>query len=1305
MSFFGRVTRPQGGFFGRGGGAPRDRSQEELERLLQIAEAAEVKEPRDPLAPLETALDIVARPLYTVAGFTDSLLTEGGSLGDAFQRAGTELFSGIGGLKGQKETFGRVLEDAGVGPGFYTSQIAPWLYNETGKGWRFKKHGMGDPSGRTIAGFALDVAADPTTYLSFGSLRAATHLVRNPAVRRELAQQIGDAATRQLIEKGKLPFTKSGIKKLAAESEKALPESQKKAIVEFLETLAKDDAEYVAKLIRDGSIELPSRQLDITEMGKFLEDIAPKVERLGKWDPDEALMRAVDVNLRADDIASDAALYRMVAQGQLIGALDPGGVKFFGQTVPGLGRGRFLPLTNRVSTFLKSVEATPLGAQMAAGFRSLDSIFNQSRRAARNVPGWRQARSNFRADMSTRMAGLEQTIEKMVPKAWAGHRVATPTGREIPLDEYIIRHISDPKRYPANMLPGETIESVEKIRHMWQEFSQREYVRGSLDLKRMRANPAPAIFDNTREELDRLAAAYDGSVGRRLAEGTPVTEWKELRLGLSIDEIEEFAARAKAEGVIDFDLKPVFNLRQLLHRRGSAHNRLMALHTFETEALRNYGLSGAVLGREVFRRIFPEIDALLEREIRETVEQTGEELVRRPQGPVQGRLFAKPQFQRRVGAPDRPPTSVQKFRPAEAKGKRTRERMAEERAGQQRIPEVETREVVVGRDEAGNPITSQIRVTEKDRVPRLREEGTEVRVQQRLIADINDDSRIKVGELLANSIGRVGKAGQKVDLTGLSDKEQALYWMGRLRHSNSLEEFFDVFDANRDLITKAAPGLDNEIMKRVGLDATAVLNSFSEPMELVTHGPWKGHAMPASLVEDVARMGEELWRDPVMNGMLKAYDWGTNVFKLGVTGAWPAFINRNGYNNVAQNFVDIGIAAFDPVRALDAARVIGGAEGTLLTIGNHRYTFAEVRALAQRFGIVAKRTGVLELTGDGFRFDSALSKAADKIRVPNDLVEKEARMVSFIEHLRRGLDPAEAAARVNRVLFDYGELSATERGLLRRIFPFYTWVNKNVRLQAEQILREPGRLLTTQKPTIAALSEQGPERDVLPEYLRGDYQIKVSEPGKGDVRLTGIDLPFGAAIEQVFGSKTRNALLTNLNAINPFLSATIEKALGRDLYTGRPLEERQSVRAMGPVLKAMPKEVQDWLEFNTFTDEATGEERYDISGTKAHLLFKGFFLSRFFSTSESFARILADEGFGSALLDVTTGMEFREFDMTEMQRRHLQERRRRLERELKRKGKVREFKRIYLPANSELRQQIPQRRRGRQETQGGFFGR
>jgi hypothetical protein len=141
---------------------------------------------------------------------------------------------------------------------------------------------------------------------------------------------------------------------------------------------------------------------------------------------------------------------------------------------------------------------------------------------------------------------------------------------------------------------------------------------------------------------------------------------------------------------------------------------------------------------------------------------------------------------------------------------------------------------------------------------------------------------------------------------------------------------------------------------------------------------------------------------------------------------------------------------------------------------------------------------------------------------------------------------------------------------------------------------------------------------------------------------------------------------------------------------------------MGGVIRVMPKVARDWLEFEESVDQESGEARYDINGTKAHLLFKSWALSRMFSTAESFNRLLEAEGMGSAVLDLVTGLEFREFDMTEKQRSHLRARIKRLENELKRKGKVRSFERTFVPKGTPLKEKldaIKEERKG-----GGFFG-
>lgn len=78
----------------------------------------------------------------------------------------------IDSIKGQgydKKTYADVLEKLGMKKGAL-SELMPWLYNETGEGWKFKKGGLADPTARGALGLILDILADPTTYLGGAGL-------------------------------------------------------------------------------------------------------------------------------------------------------------------------------------------------------------------------------------------------------------------------------------------------------------------------------------------------------------------------------------------------------------------------------------------------------------------------------------------------------------------------------------------------------------------------------------------------------------------------------------------------------------------------------------------------------------------------------------------------------------------------------------------------------------------------------------------------------------------------------------------------------------------------------------------------------------------------------------------------------------------------------------------------------------------------------------------------------------------------------------------------------------------------------
>jgi len=158
-------------------------------------------------------IDFISRPNYAAAGAAEELFSpQGGGGVAALKRVGSEIFSGIGGIKGQKEGFGQVMEQAGVGEMGKLSDVLGFMYNDTGEGIALQRGGVLDPTGRGAIGLAGDIFLDPTTYLTAG----------------------GSAGRKFLTAKG-LKYLSPEGKKVAAEAWKAI-EPEFKAALKIGET-------------------------------------------------------------------------------------------------------------------------------------------------------------------------------------------------------------------------------------------------------------------------------------------------------------------------------------------------------------------------------------------------------------------------------------------------------------------------------------------------------------------------------------------------------------------------------------------------------------------------------------------------------------------------------------------------------------------------------------------------------------------------------------------------------------------------------------------------------------------------------------------------------------------------------------------------------------------------------------------------------------------------------------------------------------------------------------------------------------
>lgn len=105
------------------------------------------------------ALDVLQRGEYASAGIADTLYG-GGTLGDAASRVGQELFSGIGDVQGQKETWGQVLRQ-NVPAYEQWANDHPWVSIGTD--------------------LALGITLDPTTYIPGAAVTKAGKKLGNAA--------------------------------------------------------------------------------------------------------------------------------------------------------------------------------------------------------------------------------------------------------------------------------------------------------------------------------------------------------------------------------------------------------------------------------------------------------------------------------------------------------------------------------------------------------------------------------------------------------------------------------------------------------------------------------------------------------------------------------------------------------------------------------------------------------------------------------------------------------------------------------------------------------------------------------------------------------------------------------------------------------------------------------------------------------------------------------------------------------------------------------------------------------------------
>lgn len=248
--------------------------------------------------------------------------------------------------------------------------------------------------------------------------------------------------------------------------------------------------------------------------------------------------------------------------------------------------------------------------------------------------------------------------------------------------------------------------------------------------------------------------------------------------------------------------------------------------------------------------------------------------------------------------------------------------------------------------------------------------------------------------------------------------------------------------------------------------------------------------------------------------------------------------------------------------ATDTARLVGrGLFGTAGNIGR----FARDVATGQGWReSLAKNLGI---RGVGGVTESTLP-LIQAGQTAGTNVENLLRTAMYHAKLRQGFTPELAGEAVRKWHMDYSALTPFQKNVMSRVFPFGTFMQKNLPLQVEKLMTNPGLF----QREYGALANLGAGQ-YKPEYL-GETAVPVGREHEGkQTFVSRYGMPAEEAFSPIqFTRGVPNIPETAMNyaaQMNPLIRAPLEHILNREFYTGRPLNTTGR-SALGTLLSESP---------------------------------------------------------------------------------------------------------------------------------------